>query len=197
MDDLRGLHARADGRRRDAISARSSTGWRSITGTPTIRTSMSWSAAAPTTARTSSSAATTSARAFAIAPPSASPWSWGRAASRRSEPPWRRRSRPSAGPASIARFATSPTTAAASPICVLAAPDEDPELRRLMLGRAAKLERLGLAEQVGPARWTLKPGLEQTLRDLGDPRRHHQDHAPRDDRRGPRAGRVRLRPAWR
>jgi type IV secretory pathway VirD2 relaxase len=44
---------------------------------------------------------------------------------------------------------------------------EDPELRRLMLGRAAKLERLGLAEQVGSARWTLKPGLEQTLRDLG------------------------------
>ena len=28
---------------------------------------------------------------------------------------------------------------------------EDPELRRLMLGRAAKLERLGLAEQIGPA----------------------------------------------
>ena len=46
------------------------------------------------------------------------------------------------------------------------ASDEDPEPRRLMLGRAAKLERLGLAEQVGTARWTLKPGLEQTLRDL-------------------------------
>ena len=46
------------------------------------------------------------------------------------------------------------------------ASDEDPELRRLMLGRAAKLERLGLAEQVGTGRWTLKPGLEQTLRDL-------------------------------
>ncbi len=46
------------------------------------------------------------------------------------------------------------------------APDEDPDLRRLMLGRAAKLERLGLAEQVGAARWTLKPGLEQILRDL-------------------------------
>jgi type IV secretory pathway VirD2 relaxase len=45
-------------------------------------------------------------------------------------------------------------------------PGEDPELRRLMLGRAAKLERLGLAEQVGPASWTLKPGAEQTLRDL-------------------------------
>jgi len=45
--------------------------------------------------------------------------------------------------------------------------DEDPELRRLMLGRAAKLERLGLAEEVGPARWTLKPGFEPALRDLG------------------------------
>ena len=44
---------------------------------------------------------------------------------------------------------------------------EDPELRRLMLGRAAKLERLGLADQVGPAQWTLKPGLEPALRDLG------------------------------
>jgi type IV secretory pathway VirD2 relaxase len=45
--------------------------------------------------------------------------------------------------------------------------DEDPELRRLMLGRAAKLERLGLAEEVGPAQWTLKPGIEPALRDLG------------------------------
>ncbi|HQT85073.1 MULTISPECIES: VirD2 family relaxase/mobilization nuclease [Acidiphilium] len=44
---------------------------------------------------------------------------------------------------------------------------EDPELCRLMLGRAAKLERLGLAEEVGPARWTLKPGFEPALRDLG------------------------------
>ncbi len=47
------------------------------------------------------------------------------------------------------------------------APDGDPELRRLLLGRAAKLERLGLAEPVTPACWTLKPGLEPTLRDLG------------------------------
>ncbi len=45
--------------------------------------------------------------------------------------------------------------------------EEDPEMRRLMLGRAAKLERLGLAEQIGPAQWTLKPGIEPTLRDLG------------------------------
>jgi type IV secretory pathway VirD2 relaxase len=46
------------------------------------------------------------------------------------------------------------------------APDRDPELRRLMLGRAAKLERLGLAERVAPACFALKPGLEQTLREL-------------------------------
>jgi type IV secretory pathway VirD2 relaxase len=44
---------------------------------------------------------------------------------------------------------------------------EDPELRRLLLGRAAKLERLGLAESVGPGCWTLKPGLDGTLRQLG------------------------------
>ena len=43
---------------------------------------------------------------------------------------------------------------------------EDPELRRLMVGRAVKLERLGLAEQVGAAQWTLKPRLEPALRDL-------------------------------
>jgi type IV secretory pathway VirD2 relaxase len=46
-------------------------------------------------------------------------------------------------------------------------PDNDPELRRLMIGRVAKLECLGLAEQVEPGCWTLKPGLEETLRDLG------------------------------
>jgi type IV secretory pathway VirD2 relaxase len=43
---------------------------------------------------------------------------------------------------------------------------EDPKLRQLMIGRAAKLERLGLADQVGPAQWSLKPGLEPALRDL-------------------------------
>lgn len=35
-----------------------------------------------------------------------------------------------------------------------------------LLGRSAKLERLGLATRVGPATWTLKPGLQETLRDL-------------------------------
>jgi type IV secretory pathway VirD2 relaxase len=45
-------------------------------------------------------------------------------------------------------------------------PGEDPELRRMMIARATKLERLGLAEPVAPACWTLKPGLEETLRQL-------------------------------
>lgn len=45
-------------------------------------------------------------------------------------------------------------------------PHSDPELRRLMIGRAGKLERLGLAEQVAPGCWTLKPSIEGTLRDL-------------------------------
>jgi type IV secretory pathway VirD2 relaxase len=45
-------------------------------------------------------------------------------------------------------------------------PDSDPELRTLMIGRAAKLERLGLAEQVASGCWTLKSGIEGTLRDL-------------------------------
>ena len=44
----------------------------------------------------------------------------------------------------------------------------DPELRRLMIGRAQALERFGLAEPVGPARWTLKPDIEPTLRALGE-----------------------------
>jgi type IV secretory pathway VirD2 relaxase len=44
---------------------------------------------------------------------------------------------------------------------------EDVDLRRLLIGRAAKLERLGLAEPVASARWALKPGLESTLRELG------------------------------
>lgn len=44
---------------------------------------------------------------------------------------------------------------------------EDSELRRLIIGRAAKLERLGWAEKVGPAQWTLKPGLEPASRGLG------------------------------
>ncbi len=47
-------------------------------------------------------------------------------------------------------------------------PAPDPELRRMMIGRAQTLERLGLAEPVGPAAWTIKPDLEPTLRAMGD-----------------------------
>jgi hypothetical protein len=36
-----------------------------------------------------------------------------------------------------------------------------------MIGRAGKLKRLGLAEQIDLARWQLTPGLEPALRDLG------------------------------
>jgi hypothetical protein len=35
-----------------------------------------------------------------------------------------------------------------------------------MVGRAAKLERFGLAEKIAPGCWTLKPNLDQTLREL-------------------------------
>lgn len=40
--------------------------------------------------------------------------------------------------------------------------------RRRLLGRAAKLDRMGLADNVGPAVWALKPDIEPTLRDIGD-----------------------------
>ena len=38
---------------------------------------------------------------------------------------------------------------------------------RHLVGRAMKLERLGLAERIAPGCWELAPGLEPTLRDLG------------------------------
>jgi type IV secretory pathway VirD2 relaxase len=43
----------------------------------------------------------------------------------------------------------------------------DSEFCGMLLARAVKLERLGLAEPVGPACWTVKPDLERTLRELG------------------------------
>lgn len=46
--------------------------------------------------------------------------------------------------------------------------ESDGELRRLLVGRAQSLERLGLAEPIGPAQWTLKPDVEPTLRALGE-----------------------------
>lgn len=44
--------------------------------------------------------------------------------------------------------------------------DRDESTRLLLVGRAAKLERLGLAEQEAPGLWSLKPGIEQSLRAL-------------------------------
>ena len=46
--------------------------------------------------------------------------------------------------------------------------DADGEAKRRLLGRAAKLERLGLAERLGPAQWELKPELEERLRELSE-----------------------------
>ena len=42
----------------------------------------------------------------------------------------------------------------------------DPDLRRRLIGRAQILEKLGVADKLAPAVWTLKPGAEDTLRDL-------------------------------
>jgi len=39
---------------------------------------------------------------------------------------------------------------------------------RMLRGRAATLERLGLAERLGPAMWMVDPGTERALRDLAD-----------------------------
>ncbi|MBF9050249.1 DUF3363 domain-containing protein [Roseobacter sp. HKCCD9010] len=42
----------------------------------------------------------------------------------------------------------------------------DPEMRRRLISRAQTLERLGVADKLAPAVWTLKPGVEDTLREL-------------------------------
>ena len=42
----------------------------------------------------------------------------------------------------------------------------EPELRRRLIGRAQTLQKLGVADKLAPAVWTLKPGAEETLRDL-------------------------------
>ena len=150
------------------------------------------------TARTSSSAATTSAGASAIAPPSASPWSWGRAASRKSAPALEKEVEAERWTSLDRALRDIADDSGGVADLRPGASGEDPELRRLMLGRAAKLERLGLAEQVGPARWTLKPGLEPDAARPRHPRRHHQDHAPgHDAARAMSRTSVRLRPAWR
>jgi len=44
---------------------------------------------------------------------------------------------------------------------------DDSELRRLMVGRAQKLEQMGLAASAGSGRWMIGMEAERTLRDLG------------------------------
>jgi type IV secretory pathway VirD2 relaxase len=45
---------------------------------------------------------------------------------------------------------------------------QDPGVRRLMIGRLQKLERMGLAAAAGAARWTIVAETEQTLREIGE-----------------------------
>jgi type IV secretory pathway VirD2 relaxase len=45
--------------------------------------------------------------------------------------------------------------------------ESDSEIRRLMIGRLQRLERMGLASPAGPARWAVAAEAEATLRDLG------------------------------
>lgn len=42
----------------------------------------------------------------------------------------------------------------------------DPEMRRRLIGRAQTLQKLGVTDKLAPAVWALKPGAEETLRDL-------------------------------
>lgn len=44
--------------------------------------------------------------------------------------------------------------------------DADPAMRQMLVGRAMKLQRLGLANEIAPGWWSLKPEMEETLRDL-------------------------------
>ncbi|HIC80062.1 MAG TPA: DUF3363 domain-containing protein [Kiloniellaceae bacterium] len=81
----------------------------------------------------------------------------------------------------------------------------DPELRKLLIGRAQTLERLGLADRLAPAVWSLKPGAQQTLRELsirgdiiktmhramaGGPGRAQTDFAIEDTPSAPVLGRL-------
>jgi type IV secretory pathway VirD2 relaxase len=43
---------------------------------------------------------------------------------------------------------------------------DDPYIRRLMIGRLQRLERMGLASSSGPAQWALRPDAEAVVRDL-------------------------------
>jgi type IV secretory pathway VirD2 relaxase len=44
--------------------------------------------------------------------------------------------------------------------------DADPAMRQMLVGRAMKLQRLGLASEIAPGQWHFKSDMEATLRDL-------------------------------
>ncbi|MBN9505369.1 MAG: DUF3363 domain-containing protein [Altererythrobacter sp.] len=46
------------------------------------------------------------------------------------------------------------------------AADADPAMRQMLVGRAMKLQRLGLANEIAPGQWHFKSEMEETLRDL-------------------------------
>ncbi|WP_342629762.1 DUF3363 domain-containing protein [Nguyenibacter vanlangensis] len=48
-----------------------------------------------------------------------------------------------------------------------AGPEDDPEIRSLLIGRLQRLEAMGLAQPEGSAQWRLSENAEQTLRDMG------------------------------
>ena len=81
----------------------------------------------------------------------------------------------------------------------------EPELSKLLIGRVQTLERLGLADRLAPAVWSLKPGAQQTLRELsirgdiiktmhramaGGPDRAQTDFAIEDTPHAPVLGRL-------
>jgi hypothetical protein len=109
----------------------------------------------------------TSAAGFGIVPPSALLSSLGRTASRKSGLPWKGRLSPNVGRASIGRCVLPDEGAGVADLRPSAL-GEDPELRRLMVGRAARLERLGVGADCTLVAWTLKPGIEDKLRDLAE-----------------------------
>ena len=125
------------------------------------------SGVAPTTGKTWSSAATTSAKVFEGTPPSGLRLNWDREVNTKSALQLEKEvdaKRWTSLDRSLRDISDEGGGVADLRPC---SAGDDPELRRLMIGRAAKLERLGLTERVGPAQWTLKPDVEPALRDLG------------------------------
>ena len=56
--------------------------------------------------------------------------------------------------------------------------------RALLIERARKLERMGLATEIETGKWIVSPKAEPTLAGAWRARRHHQDHAPGAGARG-------------